>query len=504
MELVRSPIRSRAGSPRAPVVLAFAWTAALLIALAVARQSYGLAVTLTGCLAACLAPAATLRHGSVALLVLSPLLLLPLGGEESLTNLTLPALLIPVLWVAWALVRFGAGRGIHVRDTIGGCLAALVAWEVLSVVVHWSAYPSRLDAVFAPAVLLLSVSPYWLLKTAVADLPGDAEAWLRNMARLVYPVALALAGWMSAEFAAGGAAFWKTNAVIVSLKWSQPGVFFGGLICVLGAYLLAGRPARWLQVGALPVLAMLIWGVGLAWARAWFVGLWVGACVLLYLYRRWMGLACALASVLLVALWPPARMVAEDVFTDRRLTYTLNRMMLWEAGWEAALESPAVGSGPGVAARSWGVDPSTRPGAGVRTSAHNVFLDTAGELGFPGLAILLVLLGAAFQRLRRAMRTGRGQLLGVLGMAGTAYFAALVVVSLFNEDLISIGSTATLDFLRTHIHKWALLGMVTGLMARAQRERWRGAGGSDTSLPLLVHPLPSRAKPTEPDDGNGR
>jgi len=93
---------------------------------------------------------------------------------------------------------------------------------------------------------------------------------------------------------------------------------------------------------------------------------------------------------------------ARDALDPGRARRSLEvRMDLWEVAWRSARSNPLLGSGAGSFGRWWLERRQTPRGA---RDAHNLYLETLGELGAVGLGLLLLVLGApllAAARLRR-------------------------------------------------------------------------------------------------------
>jgi O-antigen ligase len=80
------------------------------------------------------------------------------------------------------------------------------------------------------------------------------------------------------------------------------------------------------------------------------------------------------------------------------------RIMAWKAGVRMALDHPILGVGAGHFPVKFGVE--YRPPQFGRTeipwlTAHSIYFLVLGELGFPGLAVLLVLIGSNLVANRR-------------------------------------------------------------------------------------------------------
>jgi O-antigen ligase len=151
---------------------------------------------------------------------------------------------------------------------------------------------------------------------------------------------------------------------------------------------------------------------------------WIGAAagiVALGLSRRPQWIVAAVVALIAVALVPipgvgnsfgDYLLSASDTSTES----TDTRLELWEASVELIPEHALIGSGPGTIGSF---------GQGDRPFyAHNVFLDSAVEVGLIGaLALLAVFLGG----MRKALRNG--------AILAFALLAAAVVAGLFDDTL---------------------------------------------------------------------
>ena len=83
------------------------------------------------------------------------------------------------------------------------------------------------------------------------------------------------------------------------------------------------------------------------------------------------------------------------------------RPELWEAAWDQYRDHPILGAGPGTYEEYWN---RHRPISHIVRDAHNVYLETLGELGVVGFLFLLIVLGvpliAAFGARREPLAVG--------------------------------------------------------------------------------------------------
>ncbi len=104
-----------------------------------------------------------------------------------------------------------------------------------------------------------------------------------------------------------------------------------------------------------------------------------------------------------------------------------NRWQLWSSAIDANQSSPLIGIGPGTFEYWWAANGS---GGGFVRDAHSLYLETYGELGIVGLAILAALLiatlAACIARWREAIGGDRKLMAGVLA-AMAAFLAAAAI-----------------------------------------------------------------------------
>ena len=80
------------------------------------------------------------------------------------------------------------------------------------------------------------------------------------------------------------------------------------------------------------------------------------------------------------------------------------RLIAWRTGWNLAMDYPITGGGleayPDVSVFQH-YQPEEMPGGRESSGPHSVYFQVLGELGFPGLALFLLLLGSCFVSLHR-------------------------------------------------------------------------------------------------------
>ena len=182
----------------------------------------------------------------------------------------------------------------------------------------------------------------------------------------------------------------------------------------------ASRTAgRWLAAGALLTLTL-----GLVWSgsRGGFVALLAMCTFIVIRYRtiplRWRIGATALVTVVLLATasdryWKQMGTILSD--EDYNRTDESGRLQIWSRGVGYMFQNPILGVGPNNFQAAEGMLSSfagrQQFGAGVRWNApHNSYLQVGVELGFPGLAIFILLIASVFAGLRRVDRWERDQI----------------------------------------------------------------------------------------------
>ena len=255
----------------------------------------------------------------------------------------------------------------------------------------------------------------------------------------------------------------------------------------------AGRwPARrGLLLGLLGLVALFLLGtLLLTQSRGGLLGLALALGVLLLLMGRrgWLllgvGLALGVVGLLLVG---PGR-VADSLLYANNSSLLYGplglRLQIWQRGWQALADFPFTGVGLGsfryLLAEFYPL-PDLK-GAGVNVvdlaHAHNLFLQTALDLGWLGLAAFALLWGVAVACLGQlGRRVAAWDRYWVLGLAGS--LLAYLLYSL--TDAVALGSRPGVAF-------WFLLALIMAAAGEAappagvaqvqRRQRWLAAGGA--------------------------
>lgn len=101
-----------------------------------------------------------------------------------------------------------------------------------------------------------------------------------------------------------------------------------------------------------------------------------------------------------------------------------NRLELWSAGFRMIVAHPLMGIGLGNFEAE--VPAYLAPGQHIDFIAHNTYIQTASEMGLPGLAIFLWILFATFKSLARTRRQAWESDSPILYCAASGLFAGLV------------------------------------------------------------------------------
>jgi putative inorganic carbon (hco3(-)) transporter len=392
---------------------------------------------------------------AVAALALAPARLpIELGGERA--SLLLPLYVLvsgATATVGWRLFRDAfPARPLGV---LSWPLAALLAWSGASLL--WTVDLQRATVQLAAFLL-----PFTLLAIAVAALPWSRR-WLAALHLQLVAMALVFAAvgayqWLNrevfwnprVEVGNAYAPFYRVNSVF----W-DPSIYGRFLVVAILASLvlvLARVPAR----VALPAAAAIVltWlGLVLSFSQSSFVALAVAvlvAAAFTWETRVVVGLGIAVALLVAVGLAAPqVRAELRDDF-DRA---TSGRASLVANGVRIAADNPVGGVGLGGFVRAYADLTGLEGEQPRRAASHTTPVTVAAELGLPGLAMLLWLVGSALlATLRRTSRSFAGRMSLIVGLGVLAIFVHSLFYAAFLEDPMT----------------WGLLGLV------ALAAAWRG------------------------------
>lgn len=166
----------------------------------------------------------------------------------------------------------------------------------------------------------------------------------------------------------------------------------------------------------------------------------------------------ALACLALVAIMGTSEEIVETAILSGRsideVSNLTGRMYLWNAYWNAFIESPLIGHGFAVVARLGDLF-----GTNATTNAHNGFIEAAAGLGIIGLLLLLYY---SFRLVTETMAASRAQIIGGLGCL------VAVVMMLVNNNSKSILGGA---YDPTIVGIFAMLAFFHTFTLRATREK---------------------------------
>jgi len=397
-------------------------------------------------------------------LALAPVRLpVELGGESA-------SLLVPLYVlvagagaaVGWRLVR--DALPVRPLGALSWPLAGLLAWSGASLL--WTA-DLRRAAIQLAAFLL----PFAMLAIAVAVLPWSRR-WLSAVHLQLVAMALIFAGvgayqWFTREIfwnprvevGNAYAPFYRVNSVF----W-DPSIYGRFLVVAILAALvvvLARLPARVALPAAVAVVATWL-GLVISFSQSSFVALTAGvlvAAAFTWERRVVLGLGALAATLVVAGLAAPQVRAELRQDLDRA---TSGRASLVTNGIRIAADNPVAGVGLGGFVRAY-ADLTGLEGEQPRTAAsHNTPVTVAAELGLPGLALLLWLVGAALvTTLRRTSRSFAGRMSLIVGLGVLAIFVHSLFYAAFFEDPMT----------------WGLLGL--GALVAA----WRGSDRRPEAAP---------------------
>ncbi len=241
---------------------------------------------------------------------------------------------------------------------------------------------------------------------------------------------------------------------------------------------------RRLQCALLAVL--FAGGIAMTGSRGGLLGLALAAAVLAVLLGRRRGAALAaaagLAAALALTLAGPRRAFDFLIYDDTAARFswsalTTHRPRIWHQALDALADTPFTGLGPGgfaaVAPRLYPTRSASRP-----EHAHNLYLQTALDLGPGGLAALLLLLALAFRRLAALLRRAPPE--GTLRPLAAGLFTALLV-----HAVLGLGDTVAPGRL-SQLAMWTLLGLAFALPAARRPPRRPPSRRSAVALLLVA------------------
>ena len=203
-------------------------------------------------------------------------------------------------------------------------------------------------------------------------------------------------------------------ALLVFLSWEQSGHAVGGVLAAAvppaAAVLLAARSpvldAALTHARAEAGGHQLAWKLALLTAAGGAVGVFAGPRSRRLTPVAWISVAGLAAAGAAAILWAGPVDIGERVADSfrspppaaaanpgRRVLSVASsgRSEYWDVAWSMVVREPVLGEGAGTYARWWLQE---RPVANDARNAHNLYLETAAELGPVGLLLLALALGA--------------------------------------------------------------------------------------------------------------
>ncbi len=371
------------------------------------------------------------------------------GGETySITSTEVLVAILLVVWIARRIVD----RDVTIR--IGPTIVMMALLLMCAVLSTMTAedFPNALKEVLKLGEMV-GVAVY-----AASELHRSDDTRLAILALLLAGASEAVVGLVQFVAGLGPPSFAVGPFMRASGNFDQPNALAGylGMLLPLGvAFSFHVSRDRWAsQERTVVVLATALIGLGVLATLS--RGSWLGSILGLGLMGLLWGPAsrralvgasgvAALILMLTVAGVLPASLsdrvgtVFENfgVFDVKRVELTqtnfalVQRMALWQAGWDMALDNPIVGIGPGnyeAVYPRYFVDANwTEP----LPHAHNYYLNTFAELGIIGLAVFLGFCTAVFGRIGQGLREPNDPR-GVRRVLLLGALAAMVTFSVHN------------------------------------------------------------------------
>ena len=369
------------------------------------------------------------------------------------TPLDVPLLLLGLMLIVAVLVTADPDLTL---PKITGLILGLAAWRFFNraIQTEWQVYgATAVYILIAFGFIFLGVlSANWLYKIPVINrildllpksvitLPGAAAGvhpnQLAGTLLFLFPFFLALlAGW-------------------VLLRRGKWGIFLWGGLCLLAAALLLLTQSRtgWLAGLGGVLAATVLWGLLLPRPHRLRPLVW-GAAVLMLL--------AGVAGIMAIG---PERL--QSIWDDPRQQTAVGnlgslgfRQEVWRWSITAVQDFPFTGTGLGtwrrVARRFYPVN--VKPDYDI-SHAHNLYLQTALDVGLPGLVTYLALVGLAVVMAWQTAR--RNEKLRPFAAGFLAVLAAFHIFGL--TDALAPGSKTTLVF-------WIMLGILSAMHRLTQK-----------------------------------
>jgi O-antigen ligase len=371
---------------------------------------------------------------------------IPVHVGSTQANLLLPlygVVAVAALALAWEL--FGDDRRSRELGPLSWPLALFVGWQGVSLL--WSKDPRQ-----GAIELLFFVLPFGLLTVALARLVWS-RAWVLTLYVQLAVMALVVAVIGIVQYETRNI-FWNPK-VRVDNAYAPSGWFYR----VNSVFYDPSIYGRFLVIGILASLVVILrrradplWAVaaGLTIAITWagllpsfsqssFLALLVAATLGAIVVWRWRSLVlvvgAAVALVLAGVASPQIRHRIEGKSSSSLSNVTSGRSTLVTTGIKVAAHHPVVGVGVGGFRRAYADLQHLKGKEPKAAASHTTPITVAAETGFPGLVLLLVLVGSAvavaFRRLGRGF-DGDARL--AFGLALSAILVHCIFYNALFED----------------------------------------------------------------------
>jgi O-antigen ligase len=334
------------------------------------------------------------------------LLIAPQNQIPALGSLR-PALLAAGLAAATCLGgRFLRREPLSVSAPGLGLAAALGGWALLSIPLSY--WPGGSVNLFLD-LYLKALALFWLLANLV-----DTPARLRSVAVALTAMGVPLAVTGVRNYASGA---FLDDSGVKRIEGYSSGLAGNpndlalvlNLLLPLAIGLALGRRGSHERGLAFLAAAVLAMGVVVTFSRAGFITLVLS--IVVYLFKLF-GRGRAAPAVAVVVLAVLALPLLPQGYTSRVASITSldsdptrsaqNRWADTQAALRILPERPLLGAGLGMNILALNDERGT-----TWTAVHNVYLQLGVELGLPGAALFLALLGSAFRSARRAQHAAR-------------------------------------------------------------------------------------------------
>ncbi len=340
----------------------------------------------------------------IALLIFTALLLLaPQVHFPALRPLRLPFITGCFAIGTYLLERIFRHGQVTIRVRELGILAALLGWAVLTLPA--SRWPGGSFDVITDGYSKSLVIFFLLVNLVVTPTRLRRMAWLLTLLSLPLAVST-LVNYHSGVFVQGG------NERVLGYEaplTENPNdlALLLNVTLSLSAGLLFAESRRWARALILIVIALDVAAIISTFSRAGFFVLAIVVALFVWKVARRRGstlaIFLAVAALACIPLLPGGYMQRIGTSFDPKTDRTGSAEARWELAKAAVgyvARHPIVGAGIGMDQLAM----TDEMGIGVWISVHNIYLEYAVDLGFPGLVLFLMLLGSALAGTRLTER----------------------------------------------------------------------------------------------------